>query len=783
MAAHSHADADESECGKEMMAERSYRSDSAEFANDDPFAELTRIMGHDPRIPTASQHPADDYDASLDMESELLGQHAAPQQQYHQRPVEHFAPIQSEPEPAFDDLEAAFAAEMAAEPLAHEPVEYAAHGYDDAQAQDELSTEAAWDEDAHQQAVAAYEPAPAAAPRSLEDELAALLSDDEPAAAPVQAAEPAYVMEQESAADAFDYARAAASRPVYDQHVASEPVAAEEVEDLDAFDLGDEFDAALAREMSASLDNEIPSEVAEPVHEEWQPQVSPVIPAVAVAAGAAGTAYASSYRQPAPVEEPDLEFTEITEGASVISDDLDIPEIAQPDEVPQPTDLDDFEAEFGQAVASTPSMPAAAPFTPADPRSDEDMDELFRELTGSPAANNGAAAMAGAAALAGGAAAYSRDYDNNSYAPDDQDADDDYVAPAAQRRGFNRNYLIGASVAAIVLALGAGAFAVSYFGGEDSGEPAIVRAEVDPIKVRPENAGGAQVANQGNPVYDRVSGQTPAAAQETLVTTAEEPVELPGQTEEIEPEMTENAVVEAPGTGEQVEVAAIPSAKSEDRVEVAQDQLTAAEADMIAVAPKRVRTMVVRPDGTMVPREDPAPAAAQPASGPLVAAANPATAPVGSALAPAASADADRDPVTPPSAPVATARPTQAPAAARPAAPAQPPQQQQQQQVAAANPAPAAPAQPQAVAPGTASSEWSMQIASQPTPEGAQATYRDLLQRYGSVLAGRGVQIVKADISGKGTFYRVRVPSASREEAIALCGRYKSAGGNCFVSR
>lgn len=99
--------------------------------------------------------------------------------------------------------------------------------------------------------------------------------------------------------------------------------------------------------------------------------------------------------------------------------------------------------------------------------------------------------------------------------------------------------------------------------------------------------------------------------------------------------------------------------------------------------------------------------------------------------------------------------------------------------MAAVNPTPAA--EPTAAAP--AASEWSMQIASQPTPEGAQSSYRDLLQRYGGVLAGRGVRIVKADIEGKGTYYRVRIPSASREEAISLCGRYKQAGGNCFVSK
>ena len=83
----------------------------------------------------------------------------------------------------------------------------------------------------------------------------------------------------------------------------------------------------------------------------------------------------------------------------------------------------------------------------------------------------------------------------------------------------------------------------------------------------------------------------------------------------------------------------------------------------------------------------------------------------------------------------------------------------------------------------TGGGSWSMQIASQPTVESAQSSYQDLQRRYGSVLAGRTANIVKAEIAGKGTFYRVRVPAQSRNDAINLCTSYKAAGGNCFVSR
>ena len=95
------------------------------------------------------------------------------------------------------------------------------------------------------------------------------------------------------------------------------------------------------------------------------------------------------------------------------------------------------------------------------------------------------------------------------------------------------------------------------------------------------------------------------------------------------------------------------------------------------------------------------------------------------------------------------------------------------EQVASAN------VEPAAIAAGS----WSVQIASQPSADSAKSTYQDLARRYGSVIGGRGVNIVKADIAGKGTYWRVRVPAQSRDDAIKLCTDYKSAGGNCFVSK
>ncbi|MCK8780931.1 SPOR domain-containing protein [Rhizobium sp. NTR19] len=76
-----------------------------------------------------------------------------------------------------------------------------------------------------------------------------------------------------------------------------------------------------------------------------------------------------------------------------------------------------------------------------------------------------------------------------------------------------------------------------------------------------------------------------------------------------------------------------------------------------------------------------------------------------------------------------------------------------------------------------------IQIASLPTQADAQKSYQSLSAKFGNVIGGRGVDIRAAEIAGKGTFYRVRIPAGSKAEAVALCEKYRAAGGNCLVAR
>jgi hypothetical protein len=190
-----------------------------------------------------------------------------------------------------------------------------------------------------------------------------------------------------------------------------------------------------------------------------------------------------------------------------------------------------------------------------------------------------------------------------------------------------------------------------------------------------------------------------------------------------------------------------------------------------------VRTMVVKPDGSLVPREDPAPAqvaATEPAD-PAPQLVDTASDQTGAVAPPARDGSAAEDANQP--AANTNTQSANTPAVA-PVAP-QRPSDQPVDVVGEVKPDQVAAIDQNAGAAGS----WSVQIASQPTAESAQATYQDLARRYASVLNGRGVNIVKAEIAGKGTFYRVRVPASSRNDAVALCTAYKAAGGNCFVSK
>lgn len=387
--------------------------------------------------------------------------------------------------------------------------------------------------------------------------------------------------------------------------------------------------------------------------------------------------------------------------------------------------------------------------------------------------------------------------------------------PARPRRGL----LIAASIAGLVLIGGGGVYAWSAFtsGSVGSGEPRVILADKEPVKVVPEEKGGKTVPNQDKAVYDRVAGDNASTPQqEQLVTSTEEPVDVVQRT--LTPETL-------PFDGPEDGVEAVIAAENENRVLPGVDEPATATADggnKPLVSPRKVKTMIVKPDGTLVAREEivtePATETAQidakatgttgtasgeaatnatlDANASLRAEQGATDGQPRSALAEAADAEVDDTaPVrtvktttigatstsTDGNTPVPVTRPVDQPVTVvgtvtengnvrgtetAEATPTQTQQTAEQTQVAA-------------VAPGS----YVIQIASLPSEAEAQKSYNSLSSKFGSVIGGRGVDIKKAEIPNKGTFFRVRIPAGSRDEANSLCSRYKSAGGSCLVTR
>lgn len=317
------------------------------------------------------------------------------------------------------------------------------------------------------------------------------------------------------------------------------------------------------------------------------------------------------------------------------------------------------------------------------------------------------------------------------------------------------------------LILGAGGYFVYNNLASEGGvsnEPVIIKANNSPIKEVPADPGGTSVPNQDLAVYNQVEGNdTSVASQPSLVEATEEPLDIVQRT--LDPSLL-------PLEGREL------ADKVEDRL-VSGDQNNAGIADASIrplIVPRKVRTVVVQADGTIITRE--APAVVQPtqvesqavdqtfsnqnviseASSELLSAAAGQEVAVAtdSAQQNSANTTTENQTNTETAAIAATpvARETQTPIATQPVA------------------------QPVENFAG-----YYMQIASQPSLAAAQSSYQNLVGRYNSVLGGRGVEYQKAEIAGKGTFHRVRIQVGERSDANSLCSRYKSAGGSCFVTK
>ncbi len=76
---------------------------------------------------------------------------------------------------------------------------------------------------------------------------------------------------------------------------------------------------------------------------------------------------------------------------------------------------------------------------------------------------------------------------------------------------------------------------------------------------------------------------------------------------------------------------------------------------------------------------------------------------------------------------------------------------------------------------------YAIQVASVPDMQAARKDMERFRDKYRAALAGADMRLVKADIAGKGTYYRVQSEPMAEAKARALCASIKSSGAACVV--
>lgn len=409
------------------------------------------------------------------------------------------------------------------------------------------------------------------------------------------------------------------------------------------------------------------------------------------------------------------------------------PIVAQPDLVPAQADLEmDFEAAFAQELEGV-EVPETQAWSETE------------TVEASTAFSAGVAADTGIDADVQNQV----NLDSMEYDPGHVGSVDDISAVeaspiVANDNGGGKKY----AVAALVIALFAGVIAAGYgfLGGENStvasGTPEIIKADADPVKIKPDDPGGLVPENQDNASYGDLGGENNVAvSQETLTSQTEEPI-----------------ILNTGNTSEPV--------KSDDRLTASEDSGATPNAASSSVLPKVVQTVTVKPDGTIITKPSvPKPVETALNTVTIGDTSNVAVKPV------------ETQTITKPNAidgakttgdiKIPSASPLPKPVVKAQPAPAK-------KVAAAPKPKPAAPAP-------VRKSEWVVQVSSQTTPEAAQASFANMRNKF-SALQGRAMAIQRANVNGT-TYYRVRVQTESRADANQLCSRLAAAGGNCFVTR
>jgi hypothetical protein len=384
-------------------------------------------------------------------------------------------------------------------------------------------------------------------------------------------------------------------------------------------------------------------------------------------------------------------------------------------------------------------------------------------------------------------------------------------APARRSRGWGFKVtgmiVVGVALLAVAAALKHGVPGLPN-------APPFIAADDAPTKVQPPNE--ANVQSNGD-MAALLMKDSATATPVKVVNTEEQPVDLRTQTQPPTPAPSApagppNAAGAAPAATPLSPAPATPVspvAAASDTPVVPPAAASASVAPLFPTA-KPVKTVSVRPDGTLIASTDAPPPSAAPApdvvpTPPAKTAARAVDAIVATPEAATPKLDlptklspksqqrvvAKTDTTAPnadasatPSAPLQLVGP---PKPSKPAKPA--PKTIAEAADADSPPADAAPAAvaPAAVAPAAAPAaegggEWAVQLAAPRSEADAQSVIARLKSKYADALGDSALSVHQADVKGQ-TIYRVRVSGLSKSDASALCSKLKAGGGDCFIAK
>ena len=446
--------------------------------------------------------------------------------------------------------------------------------------------------------------------------------------------------------------------------------------------------------------------------------------------------------------------------------------------------LDEIERLVGPAVLKSvpePSAPApspalrslATPVVPVQPTAAPVIDTRH-EPAPAIGLNSVDEAILAAAAATGAHVEWVNDHGRTADTP--QPETDMLARP--ERRRFQMNRAVAGPLVAVGLlaVAGFGLYWALGQGGTTAGPAPLIAADTTPVKEVPE--ADATSAPPQSVVFNEISGNEPGA-EEQLV------------------------------SRDQADTAAVVAANTEANAGVMADTgESVVDPNQDGLVNRKVRTVTVRPDGTIVSGEDSlAGSAILPVDRPnvpdvpgadfstpeLIASAQAeAEAAAAAAIEPAEATAIPEMPLAEPGATIAVVDAGGAPLAGRTVTmPMQRPSDfaaLASAAIASANTAPqpaaAQPAQtpqPVSVAPAGGSASAYVQLASQRSEDAARQSAQAIATRYGVLFGGASLEIQRVDLGERGIYYRVLVPAASRESASNICANVKAAGGDCLL--